>query len=1070
MVRAPQRQRSALANKAGFLLLLFAAQSASADLRLFLGDARTSFYQTERVPLGLWSSQAVSGELTLTGQRVTGAGPSVESITLLEQKVSLDAGETLLWDLAPHGLRAGEYQLTAQVAGQSATLGKLSVISPIPQSNFLVGCTAGPEESVQVGATWTGTGGLYGYSKLDGQGNFAPDPLTPSSYEQGMSRLLGQGLRAFVWQGLWSGYVVHQPYLSWGSCCDPGLFEVAMQRAEIGAQQARRFLPAIASLGGMDEPGLGYGVAPEGKFAGQIMTTFPSGFERAEYERQTGVKLPPDPRTLPEDQWLKWYRWRAGIYERFFAEAKRHIKRVEPRLPFGQDLYASTAANDGTHPFGQRVNDVPTTHSFMFWSGAGEQNWNFALERTARRDKRFHFASNTTYFSFNNPDEAMLAEMVTNYAVMDGVGMLWHLSYSDHRNLKPSFERLTRFGDFINGTMPDVAPVGVLYSFSEVAMRVKEAGEVPNAELYNVCFRYAAECFALYRALRRAGFLADIVHEEEIPEGGLKGRKAVWLAGLHHRLPSKASAGLAEFVRSGGTVFSDATTDAESLGLPLSPPRSVLRTTVDYSRFFKWRQERGDEADRLWKDKRYLEASRQTNQWESEAYINRHVPAIVQAMQEEAAGKASRKPEVERSEPAVIWGKWTAGRGRYYCLLNDSQDPPTQPDFAPSDAGGARIFRASYWGEAKGVQVTLNNFKDSEAAYVIEGKDWQTTRRLEVRPAKPMRMDFEPTEMKIVCVLPEAIRELAVAVRWQQNSESISVSADVVGQGGALPAPVPLEVVIKDPQGQERYRVYRSTTMHGVYAERFPVALNDPSGRWRVTVTELLSGKAETREVGLERRGDFLRPAPEVQGFDRKPIHALLKSGQAIVVVLGDRASDDEKAIAHELAQRLSQQGVKAEVKDETAVRRKGRYPKVFASIKQEEGAAGDFKGRWKDLTIAEREQQRKEWETLEDWPGGYGCPPSPPDAFEVDHHLVLVGTDKSSTLIQALQRASLLPRVANDYFPGRGRGLLEYAWSPFALGKDVVLVTGTDAQGVRAAMQRLASLSGGPGRQAKPG
>ncbi|MGB9608506.1 MAG: hypothetical protein ACPL7E_08220, partial [bacterium] len=66
---------------------------------------------------------------------------------------------------------------------------------------------------------------------------------------------------------------------------------------------------------------------------------------------------------------------------------------------------------------------------------------------------------------------------------------------------------------------------------------------------------------------------------------------------------------------------------------------------------------------------------------------------------------------------------------------------------------------------------------------------------------------------------------------------------------------------------------------------------------------------------------------------------------------------------------------------------------------------------------------------------------------------------DQSSLLIKALQRASILPIVANDYFPGKGKGIVEYAWSPFSLGKDVILVIGSEKEGVIKAGKKLLSL-----------
>ncbi len=351
---------------------------------------------------------------------------------------------------------------------------------PALRAHFLFGCTGSAELNAQLGSTWMPMIDLYNYAKVDGEGNLAADPMAPSGMERGLDQVIGNGFpvppvgqadslsyAGFGWQGLWSGYVLHQPFEGGTSYNDPDVVEAAMQAAELGAQRARRFGCTIVTLGGMDEPGLCYGVVQQGEFAGEAMTLFPDQFQRAEYERATGVELPADPRTLGDEDWLNWFRWRNGIIRCFMAQAGEHFRRVPHGVPWGQDLYASHAINDGTHPFDQRVNDIPVTHTFMFRRGACEQNWSFLLERTGRRDSRFHFASNTSIFGFNQPEETALADMVTNYGVMDGVGMLWHLSYREAESFRPSFARLLRFGDFINATLAARPPVAVLYSPTE---------------------------------------------------------------------------------------------------------------------------------------------------------------------------------------------------------------------------------------------------------------------------------------------------------------------------------------------------------------------------------------------------------------------------------------------------------------------------------------------------------------------------------------------------------------------------------------------------------------------------
>lgn len=1027
-----------LKGRFAMLLVPFSSMSLMAEMRVFLGEPRQSYWLNESVPIGVSTTIDLKGRLSLNAKRKDGV-----TVRLLTEKTELKAGETLLRELLPYALREGEYELTAEMNGQKAVLRTLNLVSPIRRTNFLFSFAGGADKNAELGATWTNLD-LYNYAKLAGKGEFAPDPLTPSGYERGIDRAIARGLRGFVWQGLWTGYVLHQPFFQSSSYNDPGLRRLAMQCAELGAQRARRFLSVIASLSGMDEPGLGYGIVREGKFRGETMTSFPDAFQRAEYEKLTGISLPLDPRDLPDEEWLRWFRWRAGILLRFFSEAKRHIKRVCDQIPWGQDIYASFAICDGTHPFNQRMNDVPTTHSFMFWRGVAEQSWNFAVERTARRDERFHFASNTNYFSFNNPPDAIsLADIVTNYAIMDGVEMLWHLSFGDYRKLKPSYDRLARFGDFILATLPARHPVAVLYSFREPAMRLKEAGEIGTSEMYRVCLRYHITCGALFHSIRRAGYTADIVHEEELPEGGLKGRKVLSLVGIKHPLDRKVTEAIVSFANSGGKLLADKTTTWLPSGI------SVERAAIDPSTFAARLFDAQEKSRSLSAEDKYEEASRLTRQLTSDRWRDEYAPEIKRILTQ-----ALGAPELLRSLSSIITGKWLSGRGKYHLLLNDSQKDLTNPTLEREIQEKVRkIFPASDWAEA--VRITFNKLKKNEAVYLIEGRDWSRVRALKVRRGDSVSLDFEPTEMKIFCVLPSEIRGVVLKVRLKRVRACgmLRVETYLRGRRGRIKAPFPLRVKVIDPAGAGR-DYFRSTDWSGIYREDFPIPTDYSGGRWTVLVSTPLDSTPTTQTIAVpEVEFSPLRTVPDVYVFDERAIRALLRSKERVVVVLGDNSGREEKGIARALAFDLKSKGVKIDTRNETEVRRRGLYPKVFPAIEKVDDV-------WKDLALQERRDRRKEWEVLRNWAGAFGYPPGPPDAFGVDDHLILVGTDRSSTLIQALQRASILPRVSNEYYPGRGRGFVMYAWSPFALGKDVILVIGSDPDGVRKSAEKLVELA----------
>ena len=57
-------------------------------------------------------------------------------------------------------------------------------------------------------------------------------------------------------------------------------------------------------------------------------------------------------------------------------------------------------------------------------------------------------------------------------------------------------------------------------------------------------------------------------------------------------------------------------------------------------------------------------------------------------------------------------------------------------------------------------------------------------------------------------------------------------------------------------------------------------------------------------------------------------------------------------------------------------------------------------------------------------------------------------------------QASELLPQTVDAKYPGAGKALVSFAWSPFALEKNVIFVGASDAAGLDAGIARLVRLS----------
>jgi hypothetical protein len=106
------------------------------------------------------------------------------------------------------------------------------------------------------------------------------------------------------------------------------------------------------------------------------------------------------------------------------------------------------------------------------------------------------------------------------------------------------------------------------------------------------------------------------------------------------------------------------------------------------------------------------------------------------------------------------------------------------------------------------------------------------------------------------------------------------------------------------------------------------------------------------------------------------------------------------------------------------------------------------------------REKLRLPWTAMSRYVGQFQYPPELPTAYQCDTHLILLGTAKESPLHAALLASEILTLNVDDQYPGPGRAILQHAWSPFKLGKNVILLSSSDAAGLSAAADALIQLT----------
>src|SRR6185312_2629130 len=69
-------------------------------------------------------------------------------------------------------------------------------------------------------------------------------------------------------------------------------------------------------------------------------------------------------------------------------------------------------------------------------------------------------------------------------------------------------------------------------------------------------------------------------------------------------------------------------------------------------------------------------------------------------------------------------------------------------------------------------------------------------------------------------------------------------------------------------------------------------------------------------------------------------------------------------------------------------------------------------------------------WTALTNGRGGT-LPPMLPMAYQAEGHLIVMGDSAHSEIVRALQASEILMQVADEKYPGPGKALVEFAWSP---------------------------------------
>ena len=984
-----------------FLLVACVAPMTSngGDLQLILPLGRTAYQCNEFIPVSVLDRGAASrpaGEWVLT----LGGEDGSRLVFSFPGPLAGAAASGVVEHLRINGwlLRPGAYSVDVSCGGQGSRT-NITVLSHLRRSDFKLINWRQAQDKDQLGQGEDGLGFNLCY------GNYG-----------------GQAGENFIRAGM--GYIPccvmsggHQMDLrqecDWS---DPYVIRGGTRRVVRRAFMDRT-RPNVPGVHFYDEPGLTW--TPDPRTGEPTPHTVP--WQLRQYEAAFGRPMldwktvdPANPEQTA--RWAEWARWKLGFLDAGWQDAQFGVREVEPGyVCLTQSQYGYSAFSDGYYFNVARSLPITSGHGGYHDFGPGYFNPVLFLEMARARDFAKPNWYLPTWFGSTTADQFRLEQYLCFQCGLEGLisppdidpGNTPEKSLAA-QGVVESNHLLQRLGPIFN-TMPVTRPpVALLFSFSQfvhaqaVDRKVCYAHDTPHGR--NVSFVYLAG------KLLQHQFMPLL--DEEVRDGTLAAlHKAVILTSLDY-LDADVIAGLGQFARQGGLVLLTADTTVQVSGavkLEAAPQWPDAARIAELNRSGQTQA-----ANKLMQMRQELEAARRL----AEAIG----PQLV---------KAGIHPPLTSTEPGIVVTRQAAGDVEYLFAVNAAHDPEGDPMLG-----------------MKAVRTTLTLPNDGRPVYDAVG-GCRADGFHEQGARLSADLPFGPGQMRVFARTARPIGGVAVgnpALRRDytlaQSPLRLEFGAAVLDDRGALlSGSIPLQIVITDPLGATRFDLYRASE-GGLLRLGLPLAVNDPPGDWKITVTELLNNRAGGAGFKLPATSACPAMAGAVRRAiywpaDRGPIFRFFREHQHVTLVKG--RSEFNTAAAERLERILKPWNITCAIISD-------------AQANQPRSLSEDEARTWIGLDFAGRGAIQ---------PGGSNDPVQV--GYAVRGPVILLGTPADNALTRLVADQHFLTfRPEAALMPGPGRGFI--AWQREALGvnQESITLIAFDAAGMDEAIGTLDELLAG--------
>jgi hypothetical protein len=621
---------------------------------------------------------------------------------------------------------------------------------------------------------------------------------------------------------------------------------------------------------------------------------------------------------------------------------------------------------------------------------------------------------------------------------------------------------------------------------------------------YSVGGNYKEQVLTIHQALSRAGYPAHIVDERLLPRGELVNYKTLVVVGQTFELPGEVKKALDAFTAAGGHVVQDRTTTVKLDG--------ALVTDANFKDpAFRW-------TPLFLADKKNFESPREASYFQTNYFMDDLARKAVEPLKKTMRETRS-SPVIVTDSVHLAAERHYGGVGQLLMVLNGFERLPEIPESDEYPIYNYAAHLAEYTLEGIDPNSAVYVIEGPDWQSVRRVTDFNGPQKASFAPGE-MKLYLvaprEPAGWRLQAKVTGGSVTLSTALENIKMPWPLEVVVDGPGGGtiyrlyratdddgqwqetlalGSNASPGEYTATIKPLVGNvharttfayrpqvaspgtraDKVRVFDEAAIRGFFKGKPDVRIAIGGDSQRPTAEKLKAALAAAGvRADVVAEGEIIRKAryprvwdPYIKVYQPTGTEPKIPPG-AIKQSLTIETADDGRQVARtadgkELIEwRKPSTLLKVVGKGFIDFDFEKFYEPDCTLLIGDDNQAAVLKGEPVEMQSTDdvRQKWSRPWTRLNSFVGTDKLCPQLPEAYSVDSHLVLFGDSKSSELAAGLQASDLLMEIADEKYPGPGKALVSFAWSPFAVEKNVIFIGASDPAGIEAGIARLVELA----------